>query len=58
MGESIDEGDSGGSIGENNIYIGRVKEIVLVLLLCLYSDIDRILVDNSRPSSCPAYTIY
>jgi len=40
------------------MYISKVKKVVLVSLLLSYSDIDGILVDDSRPSSCLAYTIY
>ena len=57
-GELIGKDNSGGSIGRDDVYIGRVKEIVLVSLSILYSDIDRISVNDSRVSSCPAYTIY
>jgi len=50
LGEGIVDG------GGDDVYRGRA-EPVLVLLSNSYSD-DKILVDDSRPSSCPAYTIY
>ena len=43
-------------VGSDNVYNRRV-EPMLVSLSSLYS-IDKILVDDSRPSSYPAYTIY
>jgi len=38
------------------VYRGRVEPI-LVLLLDLYSKDDKISISDSRPSSCPAYTV-
>ena len=55
-GELIGDGDNGGGVGEDNIYIRRV-ELVLVLLSDLYSEL-KISVDNNRSSSCPIYTVY
>ena len=52
QGESIGDGDDGGE----NVY-SRSTEPVLVSLSNLYSDNERISVDNSRPSSCSTYTI-
>jgi len=52
----IGDGD-GGSDGNDNMY-NRSMEPVLVLLSNLYSDNDAISVSDSRPSSCPAYTVY
>ena len=54
MGES--NNDSGGGNGGNDVYKGRV-EPVLVSLSDLYSEDGSILVYDSRPSSCPTYTI-
>ena len=51
----IGEGNDGGGVGENDMYSRRV-EPVLVLSSNLYSD-EEISVGNSRPSSCPAYTV-
>jgi len=48
--------DSGGGIGGDNVYRGRV-ESVLVLLSNSYSD-NKISVSDSRPSSCSAYISY
>ena len=55
MGES-DNDSSGGDGGDGDVYKGRAKP-VLVSLSVLYSKDDSISVCNSRPSSCPAYTI-
>jgi len=54
MGDSDDGGGSGK--GGDDVYKGRT-EPMLVLLSDLYSDDDSISVCDSRPSSCPAYTI-
>ena len=54
MGDSND-GSGGGEDGDD-VYKGRT-EPMLVLLSDSYSDDDSILVCDSRPSSCPAYTI-
>jgi len=57
-GESIGDSDddAGDGIGGDDVYNGRA-EPVLVSLSNSYS-IDKILVGGSRPSSCPAYTVY
>ena len=54
----IDDGndDGGGGIGGDDIYRGRA-EPVLVSLSDSYSE-EKILVCDSRSSSCPAYTSY
>ena len=54
MGDSDD--GSGGGEGGDNIYKGRT-EPALVLLSDLYSNDNSISVCDSRPSSCPTYTI-
>ena len=54
MGEGDVEG--GGGVGGEDVYNGRA-EPVLVSLSDLYSEDDSISVCDSRPSSCPAYTI-
>ena len=51
----VDDIDGGGGMGSNNIYRERT-EPVLDSLFNLYSE-DEISVDDSRPSSCPAYII-
>jgi len=51
IGESDDEG--GGRIGSNDMY-NRRAELVLVLLLNLYSLLESISVGISRPFSCSA----
>ena len=51
-GESI--GDDGN--GSKDVYKGSA-EPVLVSLSDSYSDEDSVSVSDSRPSSCPAYTI-
>jgi len=57
-GELIGGGDddAGSSVGGDDVYNGRA-EPVLVSPSYLYS-VDKILVGDSRPSSCPAYTVY
>jgi len=55
MGEGDDD-SSGGDGGDGDVYKGRA-EPVLVSLSNLYSEDDSISVCDSRPSSCPAYTI-
>ena len=57
-GESIGDGDdnAGSSVGGDDVYNGRAEPI-LVSLSDLYS-VDKILVGDSRPSSCSAYTVY
>ena len=47
----VDDGDVGG----DNVYRGRAEH-VLVLLSDLYSE-DKISVGDSKPSTCPAYTV-
>jgi len=54
MGES--NNDSGGGNSGDDVYKGRV-EPMLVSLSDSYSEDDSILVHDSRPSSCPTYTI-
>ena len=48
--------DGGGGVGGEDMYNGRA-EPVLVSVLDSYSEDDSISVCDSRPSSCPAYTI-
>ena len=48
-----DNDNDGKSIGDDKVY-NRKIELVLVLLLDLYSLLDSILVSANRPSSCPA----
>jgi len=57
-GESMgnDDVEGGGGVGGEDVYNGRA-EPVLVSLSDSYSEDDSISVCNSRPSSCPAYTI-
>jgi len=57
-GESIGDrdDDGGGGVGGEDVYNGRA-EPVLVSLSDSYSEDDSISVCDSRPSSCPAYTI-
>ena len=50
------ENDGGGGEGSDDIY-KRSAEPVLVLLSNLYFD-NKILVSDSRHSSCPAYMFY
>jgi len=47
---------AGGGVGSDNVY-NRRAESVLVSFSDLYS-VDKISVDDSRPSSCPAYIFY
>jgi len=54
-GSVIDE-DGGSSVGSDDVYRGRV-EPVLVSLSDSYSE-KKILVCDSRSSSCPAYMFY
>ena len=49
--------DGGGGKGGDDVYNGRA-ESVLVSLSDSYSEDDAILVDDSRYSSYPAYTVY
>jgi len=51
-----DDGGGGGGVGSDNVYRGRV-ESVLVLLSNLYSE-EKILVCDSRSSSCSIYISY
>ena len=51
------ENNGGGNDGSEEVYNGSVKP-VLVLLSNSYSDENRFLVGDNRPSSCPVYTIY
>ena len=55
----MDDGDidCGGGVGSGNVYKGSM-EPVLVSPSNLYSDNEKISVDNSRHSSCFAYTVY
>ena len=48
--------DNGGGNGGEDVYKGRA-EPMLVLLSNSYSKDDSISICDSRPSSCPAYTI-
>ena len=52
----VSDGDSGRSIGDDNIYRGRI-EYILVLFSDLYSN-DKISVSDSRLSFCFVYTVY
>ena len=52
----VGDDDGGGSDGGDDVYNGRA-EPVLVSLSDSYSEDDSISVCDSRPSSCPAYTI-
>jgi len=56
--DTVDDGDddSSSSVGRDDVYKGRA-EPVLVLLSNSYSK-EEILVCDSKPSSCPAYTFY
>ncbi len=49
--------DSGGSDESNDMY-NRSAELVLVSAFDSYSEDKEILVDDSRHSFCPVYTIY
>jgi len=53
---NVGDDDSGGGVGGDNVYRGRI-EPVLVSLSDLYSN-DKISVSDSRPSSCLAYMFY
>ena len=57
-GELISDGDddTGGDVGGDDVY-NRRAEPVLVSFSNSYS-VNKILVGGSRPSSCPAYTVY
>ena len=57
-GESIggDDDCCGGGVGGDDVYRGRA-EPVLDSVSNSYSEDDSISVCDSRPSSCPAYTI-
>ena len=55
MGESDDD-SGGGDGGDGDVYKGRA-EPMLVSFSVSYSKDDSISVCDSRPSSCPAYTI-
>ena len=57
-GKSIEDGDddSGGGDGGDDVYRRRV-EPMLVSLSDSYSEDDSISVYDSKPSSCPVYTI-
>jgi len=52
------DGDDGGGGGEGgkDVYNGRA-EPVLVSLSDSYSEDEAISISDSRPSSCPAYTV-
>ena len=52
----VSDGDSGRSIGDDNIYRGRI-EYILVLFSDLYSN-DKISVSDSRLSFYFVYTVY
>jgi len=47
------EGDNGGSIEEDGVYISNREKVVLVLLSDLYSELDAISIDVSGPFSYP-----
>ena len=51
-----DDDSGGGDGGDGDVYKGRA-EPMLVSLSDLYSKDNSISVCDSRPSSCPAYTI-
>ena len=56
-GESMKSGDDGcGGVGGDDVYSGRA-EPMLDSVSDSYSEDDSISVYDSRPSSCPAYTI-
>ena len=57
-GESMKGGDNGcgGGVGGDDVYSGRA-ELMLDSVSDSYSEDDSISVCDSRPSSCPAYTI-
>jgi len=52
----IGDADIGDGVGKDGVYTGRA-EPVLISLSNSYSE-EEILVCDSRPSSCPAYTFY
>ena len=54
MGDGDDDSSSGD--GSEDVYNGSM-EPVLVSLSNSYSDDNSILISDSRPSSCPAYTV-
>ncbi len=54
-GESIGNGGGGGSVGDDNIYRGNTKP-VLVLPSDLYFN-DEISISDSRSSSCLVYIL-
>jgi len=58
-GELIGEGDDdgGGGDGSDDVYNGSM-EPTLVSASDSYSENNKILVGDSRHSSCPAYTVY
>ena len=47
------EGDNGGRIEGDSVYISNREEVVLALLSDLYSELDAISVGVSGPFSCP-----
>jgi len=51
-----DDDDGGGGVGSDNVYRGKA-EAMLVLLSDSYSE-EKILVCDSRSSSCLAYMSY
>ena len=56
IGDSDD--DASGGVGSDNVYNKKVEPVLVLLFnLYLYSK-DKILLYNSRPSSCPVYTFY
>jgi len=55
MGDGDDDGGGGGEGGED-VYNGKA-EPVLVLLSDSYSEDEAISISDSRPFSCPAYTV-
>jgi len=48
-----DEDDGRNSVGKDNIYSDKEKELVLALLSDLYLELEVISVGISGPSSCP-----
>ena len=51
----VGDEDGGSGDGGNDVYRGKAKP-VLDLVSDLYSEDEIILICDSRPSSCPAYT--
>jgi len=51
------ENNGGGDDSSEEVY-NRSVEPVLVSLSNSYSDENRFLVGDNRPSSCPVYTVY